>query len=377
MISPTKPDREIRNWDWNKASNTAVMKEQFIQKAAAQFGTGQFSIEPLGDGLIHRTYKIIYTGSSLPIVLQCLNQTTFPQPENIVNNYRIIAQHLIDQQQPFRIPEMVLTNSGKLFWRTEDENFWRATRFVENSYSPSTPENEQQAYDGANCFARFTLALYDLDAGKLDTIIADFHNLEFRYQQFEKSIQQASIQRLLKSTHVIAELRQRKHLVEFYRQLKGNKDFPLRVMHHDCKISNILFDKTSGQVICPVDLDTTMPGHYFSDLGDMIRSMAGTVDENSTRWEEIDINASYYQAIVQGYTEGILNIFTPAELQFLHHSGVLLTYMQALRFVTDFLNNDIYYQTTYPEQNLNRALNQLILLEKLEEFLAKQYNYQF
>src|SRR5215204_448978 len=352
------------------------MKEQTIQKAAAQFGIGAPHIESLGEGLIHRTYKVNFPGNDVPIVLQCINQTMFPQPENIINNYRIISQNLKYQAHSLQVPEMVLTNSGKLFWIDEDGNFWRGTLFINNSFAPSALSNEKEAFLVANSFAAFTLALAGLDTDQLDVIIPDFHNLSLRHHQFETAIQKATIQRLLKSTHVIAELRQRKFLVDFFDQIKKNENYRLRVMHHDCKISNILFDKTTKDVLCPVDLDTTMPGYYFSDLGDMIRSMACTVDENSTIWEAIDVEKKYYNAIVSGYMETMTDAFTREEVNHIHHSGLLLTYMQALRFVTDFLNNDIYYKTTYPEQNLNRALNQLILLEKIEEFLVSEYGYK-
>jgi Ser/Thr protein kinase RdoA (MazF antagonist) len=144
--------------------------------------------------------------------------------------------------------------------------------------------------------------------------------------------------------------------------------YPTRIMHHDCKISNILFENGTGAVICPVDLDTVMPGKYFSDIGDMIRTMACTEEENSKAWELIDVKKDNYTAIINGYLEGMRDNLTASELKHIHKPGLLLTYMQCIRFVTDFLNNDIYYRTTYPEQNLNRALNQLILLEKLETF---------
>jgi Ser/Thr protein kinase RdoA (MazF antagonist) len=147
-------------------------------------------------------------------------------------------------------------------------------------------------------------------------------------------------------------------------------------MHHDCKISNILFNDTTNDVICPVDLDTTMPGYYFSDVGDMIRTMACSVDENSTDWEDISIRVPFYDSIIKGYLEGMESSLTTEEKNHIHHSGLILMYMQAMRFLTDFLNNDTYYKTTYPEQNLNRALNQFILLERLEDFLStRRYNY--
>src|SRR5215213_6729174 len=112
------------------------MKPSTIQKAAAQFGIGEPDIQPLGDGLIHRTYKVTFPRDNGTIVLQCLNQTMFPQPENIINNYKIISQYLKYQTQSVQVPEMVLTNNGKLFWIDEDEDFWLATVFINNSYTP-------------------------------------------------------------------------------------------------------------------------------------------------------------------------------------------------------------------------------------------------
>ncbi len=130
-----------------------------------------------------------------------------------------------------------------------------------------------------------------------------------------------------------------------------------------------------GKVICPVDLDTVMPGYFFSDLGDMIRSMAGTADENSTEYEQIQIRPDIYQAVMDGYTQGINEFLTGPEKEYLHASGLLLIYMQALRFMTDYLGNDRYYRISYPEQNYDRAKNQLVLLNRLEEFLSNNYKF--
>ena len=99
-------------------------------KAAHQFGTGPVSIEPLGEGLIHRTYKAFYSTSGITIVLQCINQHTFPQPENIINNYKLLQNILNQSTEPIKIPDLLLTLSGKLFWVDETDNFWRATEYI-------------------------------------------------------------------------------------------------------------------------------------------------------------------------------------------------------------------------------------------------------
>lgn len=342
-----------------------------VQKAAAQFGRGEQIVEPLGEGLIHRTYKVTFEPGKTSIVLQCINQNTFPQPENIINNYRTIY-HYLQHQEAIRIPELVLTLHGKLFWRDEEGNFWRALQFVPNSFSPSFPRHAEDAFISARCFGQFTNALSGLESNQLDVIIPGFHDLAWRYRQFEEAVSNAHIKRLLKSTHLIAEIRQRKSLVDFYEHITTNPSFKKRVMHHDCKISNVLFDKTTRDVLCPVDLDTVMPGLFFSDVGDMVRTMSSNVDENSTRWEDIAIKKDFYESIVKGYMEGIGTVFTAEENEHLHKAGLIMIYMQCIRFVADFLNNDIYYKTTYPEQNLNRGLNQFILLERLEEFVGSR-----
>ncbi|MEP7277030.1 MAG: phosphotransferase [Bacteroidota bacterium] len=348
------------------------MKESIVEKAAVQFGKGIPATAPLGNGLINRTYKVKFTESTT-IVLQCINQATFPQPENIINNYRLIQDYL-HQTGRNDIAQLLKTREGRYYWVDPEGNFWRATAFIDNSYAASIPTNPEEVFTAAKSFAAFTISLNGLKADQLTNIIPDFHNLAFRYKQFEDAVLTASIGRLLKSTHVISEIRNRTALVDFYKGVENNEtDYPTRIMHHDCKISNILFDKTTNMVICPVDLDTVMPGKYFSDIGDMIRTMACTEEENSVSWETIDVKADYYKAIINGYLEGMGKGLTAAEKTNIHRSGLLLTYMQCLRFVSDFLNNDTYYKTTYPEQNLNRALNQLILLEKLETYTGIHY----
>jgi thiamine kinase-like enzyme len=180
-------------------------------------------------------------------------------------------------------------------------------------------------------------------------------------------------ERISKSLSLIQQLKERERYKHFYEIITESEQFPLRVMHHDAKISNVLFSRKNGRVICPIDFDTVMPGYFFSDLGDMIRSMACCRDENSTEFDDLCIRKDYYEAIVNNYLSVMENQFTFGEKNYIHYAGLLMTYMQSLRFLTDYLNGDIYYRTDYAEQNFDRAYNQLVLLQKLEEFLQKEY----
>ena len=260
-----------------------------------------------------------------------------------------------------QIPEPLPCKSGGYLYCDEQGNSWRATKFIEHSFSPDIASDEQSAFLVAKSFGLFTRSLASINISELKPILPGFHNLAWRFEQFESSIINAPIDRLLKSTHVIAELRERESLVDFYKLVSGSPRYPLRVMHHDCKISNILFDERTDKVICPVDLDTVMPGNYFSDLGDMVRTMACSVDENSNAWEEINIRPAFYDAILTGYLEAMADILLPEEKENIHYAGKCLIYMQALRFAADFLNGDIYYKTSYPEQNLREQFHPFFL----------------
>jgi thiamine kinase-like enzyme len=182
-------------------------------------------------------------------------------------------------------------------------------------------------------------------------------------------LQKNNIERREKARELIAELKQRKQYDDFYNSLADSSDYPKRVMHHDAKIANILFSKTTGKVICPIDFDTTMARFFFSDLGDMIRSMACSHDETSIDFENITIRKEFYDAIVDGYLSVMDKYLTASEKKNIHYAGIIIIYMQALRFMTDYLNGNIYYKTTYPEQNFDRTKNQLVLLKALEQVI--------
>lgn len=351
------------------------MNVEIIEAAARQFGHGTPVVTILGNGLIHHTYKVEYTGdgSSQPIVLQSINRQLFRHPENLIHNYKLVYEGIVNGNG-LKLAPLIPTHEGNWFWIDEAHQlFWRATGFIHGSYTQTIPGTAEEVFKTAECFGHFTRSLNRIDTSQLTAIIPHFHDLALRYSQFEKAVAQASMQRLLRSTHIIAELRQRAHLVAFYEHVVQHPgDYHTRVMHHDCKLSNILLDVKTDRALCPVDLDTVMPGLFFSDVGDMIRSMSPTRDENSTEWEAIAINGDFYKAIIAGYLEGIGDNLTPVEKANIHQAGLIMVYMQSLRFVADYLNEDIYYKTTYPEQNLNRALNQLILLERLEEYLREE-----
>ncbi len=353
------------------------MAESFYKEALDAFANPlhEFIVELLDGGLINNSFKITNTTNHYSFLLQRINHHVFKKPEYVQLNYQLLWQHLKLSDIDFKIPEpKYFPGDVDLYW-DNDFNYWRVFEFIEEGKMLNIAENPEQAKTTAKTFAEFTLAFHDLDAVFLKETIPDFHNLSLRYQQFEDALKSEQKERRQKATPLIDELKQRFRYVNFYEIITESEEFPKRVMHHDAKIANILFSKTTGEVICPVDFDTTMPGYFFSDLGDMIRSMSCSLDETSTDFENITIRKDFYSAIIDGYLSVMEKQFTASEKKYIHYAGIIIIYMQALRFMTDYLNGDIYYKTNYAEQNFDRAKNQLILLERLEKFLKKEFGF--
>jgi hypothetical protein len=340
--------------------------------AAERFGFYAPFFETLTDGLIHKTYKV--TANNNSAILQQVNTNVFKDPKQVASNYETIYNHL-SKTQALKIPAARKTTDGKSTWIDSEGSWWRAFEYIDNTYTETLPAEAEKIFSAAKCYGEFTRALSGLDANQLKPTIPEFHNLEARYQQFMNAILTASPERLIASDPLLRKIGDRKNLVHFYSTLLTNAAFKLRPMHHDTKLSNILFDRSVKKAVCPIDLDTTMPGYFFSDVGDMIRSMVSASDEHGAV-DSVHINAEVYKAIISGYEMGIGNSFTQTEKKFLHHSGVLMLYMQGIRFLTDFLSNDVYYKIEYPLQNFDRALKQLTVLEKLEDFLRSEYFYE-
>jgi thiamine kinase-like enzyme len=333
--------------------------------------SGEIKIERLNNGLINSSYKII-PQLNPSFLLQQINKTVFPKPEDVQRNYIYVYQYAEFEFTGLRLPYPQYYTSDRSLYKDKKGNYWRAFEFIENSHSLTVAETPGQAKAAAKAFAKFTMAFEEMNPDNLRIVIPDFHNLSFRYDQFEQALQGEQFERMAKSKSLIEELKNRERYKHFYEIIISSEDFPRRVMHHDAKITNVLFDNVSNKVICLVDFDTVMPGYFFSDLGDLIRTLVSPVDEASIEFEKIRIRKSFYEAIVNGYLSVMQKMLTASEIKYIHYAGIIMIYMQALRFLSDYLNGDIYYKTEYSEQNFNRALNQFILLKKLEEFLEVQ-----
>ncbi len=353
------------------------MKSPLYQEALDAFVNPfhEVTVQPIAGGLINLSYKVTSMRTGISFLLQRINDQIFSEPAKIQANYEMLCKYLEEEQSSFVMPELKYFPGGANFFQDSRDHCWRVFEFIPGTRTHDVAENMAMAKMVAATFGRFTASFANFQLSRLHISIPAFHNLSYRYRQFQAAQKSTLYERLIQSAPLVSELKAREHYVNLFDVLTESPEFHQRVMHHDAKISNVLFDEDSGNIICPVDFDTVMPGYIFSDLGDMIRSMASCRDENSTDLADICIRKDLYEAIVSGYLEVMEQQLTAVEKKYLHFAGIMMIYMQALRFLSDYLDGDRYYKSAFPGQNFDRASNQLELLKQLEEFLHK--NYQF
>jgi Ser/Thr protein kinase RdoA (MazF antagonist) len=335
-----------------------------INMILAEYGLDpeKYHITPYGSGLINHTWRI--KDSEDDYILQRINNKVFVHPLDIAFNIHTIAEYF-KQHHPgylFTVPLSTIQHEEIIY--LPGEGYFRIFPFIKNSHTIDVVMNPQQAYEASRQFGLFTRLLSGISAIDLKITIPDFHNLSLRYQQFEDALKKGNEVRILQSKSVIECIKDNKNILDKYEQIKSNPYFKLRVTHHDTKISNVLFDD-DDKGICVIDLDTLMPGFFISDAGDMMRTYLSPASEEEKDFDKIEVREEFFRAILEGYLGEMKEELSSDEIAHFVYAGKFMIYMQAIRFLTDYINNDIYYGAKYPEHNLVRARNQLILLEKL------------
>jgi Ser/Thr protein kinase RdoA (MazF antagonist) len=326
-----------------------------------QYGWEVTSFEQLHQGLINSTYQVNTTSGDF--ILQTINHHIFKNPFAIDSNINLIGKYLNKVAPDYVFTHLVPTQVGATIIEWEG-HYYRAFHKIEG-YALSVLESPLQAKEAANQFGTFTSILCDLDLTSLQITLPDFHNLSLRYHQFLDAIIHGNPQRIVEAKDAIAVLESYHNYVTIYEQFINHKETKKRVTHHDTKISNVLFRKMNNleQGICVIDLDTVMPGYFISDIGDMCRTCLCNVSEEESNLELIKVDAQKWAALQNGYLGQMKQVLTNFELDHLFFGGQFMIYMQALRFMTDHLNNDVYYGAKKEGQNYVRALNQIRLLE--------------
>lgn len=324
-------------------------------------------IEAFGSGLINRTWKI--SALDKEYILQQVNMAVFKEPAKIAHNIRLIAAYLKEHAPSYLFVSPIVSLKGEDMVFDKEQGFFRLFPFVAGSHSKDVVTTPGEAFEAAIQFGRFTRLLSGLDVSELKITIPHFHDLGLRYEQFLTALKKGNKERINDSKGLIEKIISNADIVAEYRHIRNDREMKQRVTHHDTKISNVLFNK-EGKGVCVIDLDTVMPGYFISDVGDMMRTYLSPVSEEEGDFSKIDVRDDFYKAIVEGYFEEMKDELTDKEKTYFSYAGKFMIYMQAVRFLTDHLNNDTYYGAKYEGQNFVRAGNQVTLLQCLLEYCS-------
>lgn len=328
---------------------------------------------PLKTGHINDTLLVHVDGSQHPeYVLQRINIDIFKNVGELMENIWRVTSHLqqkIDDDsysgEKLGTLQLVKTTDDQLFCKDANSNCWRCFVYCRHNASACTQITPAIAAEGGRALGLFQSMLADLPVDTLHQTIPDFHNLSSRLSQFNAALQKNPRKRAADVAAEIDAISRRAEDMLLVHQLGEEGKIPLRITHNDTKFNNILFDDQE-KALCLVDLDTAMPGYVHYDFGDAIRTLASTAAEDDHEIENIGVDLNLYKSFAEGYLRVMKEVLAPAEIATLAFSARLMTYIMAVRFLTDYLLGDTYYKTGYPAHNFVRTLNQLALLEAME-----------
>ena len=349
-----------------------------VQDIAKRFATRGCikEVKVHGGGHINDSYHMTNTIVGEPdYLLQRVNHHVFKDVPLLMNNMTIVTDHVrskIKKDFPDEVGRRCLTiiptTDGQSFFKDPEGNFWRALRFIEDHLVFDSTSDPSIAYEGAKTFGAFTVMLNDLPAKKVGTVIPDFHNMKWRLTQLKSSIHKDVAGRLKEVKKEIDYVETRSKMMLTVHELGDNGAIPLRVTHNDTKISNVLYD-TNKKGLCVIDLDTIQPGYVTSDFGDGIRTLTNTGEEDDTNLDRVTMDVDLFEAFASGFLDSTRDILSDTEKDALLYGGLLFPYMQAVRFLIDYLDGDTYYKVKHPEHNLVRTRAQLKLTQDGESKL--------
>lgn len=324
------------------------------------------SIKPLGEGFINDTFVIRTEGDAPDYILQRKNHAVFPDVPGMMENILAVTEHIKAKvADPLRETlTVVRARDGKLY--VEDEgNFWAVCLFIADTSSFDRADSPELAYQGGVGIGRFQALLADFDK-PLNETIKGFHNIRHRFAQWDDAVAADAAGRVASLAEEIGWVESRRREMLDFWSLVEDGTIPTHVTHNDTKISNILFDKPTGKVLCAIDLDTVMSSTSLNDFGDAIRSYANTGAEDDRDLDNVELSIEMFRAYADGYLSQQRATMTRSELDWLAFSARYITFEQVLRFLMDYIDGDKYYKTAYPEHNLVRTRAQYKLLQSME-----------
>ena len=324
------------------------------------------SYEEITIGNVNRTYLVNLTrddGAERTYMVQALNTFAFKDPVAVMDNVDRITKHIREKKPGYTVLKFYHVPSGESYF-LDGPFFWRVFNYI-----PSVTHNIctdlTVVRNAGFAFGEFQTMLADFDPRLLHETIPNFHNTSDRYRQLEETVAADPVGRVAQVQEELDWLFSVKEQACRLITMEQEGRLPLRVTHNDTKINNVLFDTDGREALVVIDLDTVMPGLVGFDYGDAIRSAANLVEEDSPETDKVGLNMDIFRSFTQGFLSQTASILTRDEVDTLALSCFVLTTELAVRFLTDYIQGNLYFKTRYPEHNLVRTRNQIALAKDM------------
>ena len=331
------------------------------------------AIKPFGNGNVNDTFLVTVDAlGKEQFILQRINTQVFRHPHLVMQNICIYTQHVSDRLQHspldrrWEVPQVLRTQNAQTYWSDDNGAFWRAISYIKGSQSFDTLQDLEQAQEIGYALGVFHNLISDLPPARLADTLQGFHITPLYLQQYEKVRSPSISNHSSEVDYCLKFISDRQTWAHILETAKAQNKLPLRLMHGDPKVNNVMFDAITQKAVSIVDLDTVKPGLVHYDIGDCLRSGCNPNGEETEQWQTVHFEPDLCQAILQGYFSVAKDFFTENDYLYLYDAIRLLAFELGLRFFTDYLSGNVYFKVKYPEHNLIRALVQFKLTESIE-----------
>lgn len=355
------------------------MDNIFIEICKAYGLKGELiEVIPLKRGHINNTYRVDLDqdGKTKSYLFQRVNHYVFKKPELIIKNVQAVTSHVRRKLEEMGEPDVkrkvirLYKHNDKSLYVTKNGEYWRVMTFVYNAATYDVFDNDMLRAVGKG-FGRFIAMLSDFPGGDLYETIPNFHNTPLRFDALFRAYREDIKGRAAEISEEVEYLRTVYKYASRFNDLYNQGLIPLRVTHNDTKGNNIMIDVDTGEPLAVIDLDTVMPGFTMNDFGDAVRFAANTAVEDEPDITKVSLDLERYKAFAEGFLPYMTGKLTETEIKNMPWGVILMSLELSVRFLTDYLEGDVYFKTEYPTHNLVRGRCQLALakdaLKKLND----------
>lgn len=367
-------------------SPTSSEKARYISSIGDMFAIeGEFIMaEEIHTGLINATYRVTYEksdGVRERYILQRINPNVFKDPKAVMKNVERVTRHInwkvlrVQKDASGQTLNLYPARGGKFYAMGPNGGYWRCYNNLESTHTYDVVENTTQAYQAGYAFGSFQDLVSDMPLENISETIPDFHNTRKRYERLMEVVKLNPRGRLTSCMPEINFIKEREGDVGRLLNMQAEGILPTRITHNDTKINNVMLDAESDRAVCVIDLDTVMPGLTLYDFGDLVRTATSPTKEDETDLGKVHMQMPMFEALVNGYLDAAIGFLTPKEIEELPFAGKLISLEIGIRFLTDYLEGDVYFKTGHEKHNLDRCRTQLKLVSSIEAQMESMRKY--